>query len=88
MQNQLTLTRISSKGQVVIPSEVRKKLKIRSGEYFSVIQVNNLVVLKPISGGMTAEDVKTLGKIKEAWDDVEAGRVKKVTLDELMREMS
>ncbi len=88
MQSQLTLTRISSKGQVVIPGEVRKKLKIRSGEYFSVIQMNNLVVLKPISGGMTPRDVKTLIKIKEAWDDIEAGRFKKVTLDELMREMS
>ncbi len=88
MQNQLTITRISSKGQVVIPGEVRKKLKIHAGGYFSVIQVNNLIVLKPISGGMTPDDVKTLAKVKEAWDDVEAGRVKKVTLDELMREMS
>ena len=88
MQPQLTLTRISSKGQVVIPGQLRKKLRIHSGEYFAVTQLNNMLVLKRLSGGMTPSDVKTLGRLKEAWDDFEAGRYKKVTLDELMRELS
>ncbi|MFH0713097.1 MAG: AbrB/MazE/SpoVT family DNA-binding domain-containing protein [Candidatus Micrarchaeota archaeon] len=88
MEVPLTLTRISSKGQVVIPGSLRKKLHINSGEYFAVGRVKNMIVLKSVSGGMTAADIKTLEKLNEAWQDLESGRFKKGTLDELMKELS
>ncbi len=88
MEAPLTLTRISSKGQVVIPGNLRKNLRITSGEYFAVGRVKNMIVLKPISGGMTASDLKTIEKLREAWEDFEAGRFKKGGLDELMKELS
>ncbi len=88
MQTQLTLTRLSSKGQVVIPSDLRKKLNIQSGEYFAVTTVGKMLVLKKMTGKITAAEVKTLEKLSEAWNDLELGRYKKVTLDELMRELS
>ncbi len=45
----LTTTRMSSKGQVVIPEEVRDRLGLRSGTQFVVVGDRDVVVLKAIS---------------------------------------
>lgn len=44
----MEITSISSKGQVVIPQKVRKKLDLREGEKFIVIGKDNMIVLKKI----------------------------------------
>ena len=41
-------TKISSKGQVVIPKEVREKLKIKPGTFFHVRLEKNHIVLIPM----------------------------------------
>jgi AbrB family looped-hinge helix DNA binding protein len=41
-------TRISSKGQVVIPEEIRKRLNLREGTRFVVVGEKDVVVLKAI----------------------------------------
>jgi AbrB family looped-hinge helix DNA binding protein len=42
-------TKMSSKGQVVIPEEVRKRLNLKTGTQFVVIGENDVVILKSIS---------------------------------------
>ncbi len=42
-------TRMSSKGQVVIPEKVRKSLALESGTQFIVLGEGDVVVLKTIS---------------------------------------
>ena len=42
-------TRMSSKGQVVIPEDIRKKLGLRPGARFVVLGKGDVVVLKAIS---------------------------------------
>ena len=42
-------TRMSSKGQIVIPESVRKRLKLEEGVEFVVIGEGDVVVLKVIS---------------------------------------
>ena len=42
-------TKMSSKGQIVIPEEVRKKLGLKTGDKFYVMGENDVVVLKTIS---------------------------------------
>ena len=44
----LSTTRMSSKGQVVIPEEVRKKLGLEEGDQFVVIGSGDSVILKSI----------------------------------------
>ncbi|MEK6878179.1 MAG: AbrB/MazE/SpoVT family DNA-binding domain-containing protein [Nanoarchaeota archaeon] len=44
----MEITSISSRGQVVIPQKVRKKLELKEGEKFIVIGKNNVIVLKKI----------------------------------------
>jgi AbrB family looped-hinge helix DNA binding protein len=70
------LTKASSKGQVVIPSVVRRKLGIKRGSVFAVSARNDMIVLKKLETGIKPEDLKTLKLIEEAWDDIEKGRYK------------
>ena len=45
----IATTRMSSKGQVVIPEVIRKRLKIEPGSQFVVIGEDDTVILKMIS---------------------------------------
>ena len=42
-------TRMSSKGQVVIPEDIRKRLGLKSGARFVVVGDKDVVILKNIS---------------------------------------
>ncbi len=45
----LATTRMSSKGQVVIPESIRKQLDLKEGAQFLVIGENDVVILKMIT---------------------------------------
>lgn len=47
MEN-IEITSVSSRGQVVIPQKLRDKLRIREGEKFIIIGEDNTIVLKKI----------------------------------------
>lgn len=42
-------TKLSSKGQVVIPEEIRNELRLKSGDKFVVIGKGDTVILKTIT---------------------------------------
>jgi AbrB family looped-hinge helix DNA binding protein len=46
---ELATTRMSSKGQVVIPEEIRKRLGLEVGSQFVVVAGKDAVILKTIS---------------------------------------
>ena len=70
----MAFTTASSKGQVVIPTRIRKELGIRMGSLLAVSSRNDMIVLKKIESDLTAEDLKSLRLIEEAWKDIEEGR--------------
>jgi AbrB family looped-hinge helix DNA binding protein len=74
MSNETKFTTISSKGQVVIPKEVRKKLDIKDGNVFAITEKKGLIVLKKINQELSQDDVKTLKSIDEAWQEIENGK--------------
>ena len=45
----LSTTKMSSKGQVVIPEDIRSKLGLTSGSRFVVLGENDVVILKAIT---------------------------------------
>jgi len=45
----LATTKMSSKGQIVIPEEVRKRLGLKPGSQFVVVANKDVVILKAIS---------------------------------------
>lgn len=45
----ISTTKMSSKGQVVIPEDIRKKLGLKSGSRFMVLGDKDVVILKTIT---------------------------------------
>ena len=45
----LATTRMSSKGQIVIPESIRKRLNLKEGAQFIVIGEDDVVILKAIT---------------------------------------
>ncbi len=44
----LATTKLSSRGQVVIPEDIRRRLKLKTGSQFIVVGENDVVILKAI----------------------------------------
>lgn len=45
----VSTTKLSSKGQVVIPEDIRRKLNLKTGTQFVVVGDKDIVILKSIS---------------------------------------
>jgi len=45
----LATTKMSSKGQIVIPEDIRKRLGLKPGAQFIVVGQNDVVILKTIT---------------------------------------
>jgi AbrB family looped-hinge helix DNA binding protein len=57
-------TKMSSKGQVVIPEDIRKRLKLTTGSQFVVMGENDVVILKTIKPPSMAEFDKLITKAR------------------------
>ena len=73
-------TRVSSKGQVVIPEAVKKAAKIREGEDLLVVAIGDTIVMKKLSA-VTFEEVA-----RPIWRTVRAMGLSGDDLDELIDE--
>lgn len=78
--------RVSPKGQVTLPREIRRKLKIKSGDQMAVILDGDQIVFKPftktlleIRGSVKVSGEQDFEKIRE---DVLAKRAKRNVNDE------
>ena len=67
----MEITKISSKGQVVIPLKIRNELGIEEGSVLGVEKIKDMVILKKI-------DVDLVKQFKDSLADVKAGRIKRV----------
>lgn len=81
------LTKASSKGQIVIPTDIRKKLNIKEGSVFAVSSKKDMIVLKKLDTRMKPEDLKTLKLLEEAWEDIEKGRYKVYSKEDFFKEL-
>jgi AbrB family looped-hinge helix DNA binding protein len=60
----LATTRMSSKGQVVIPEEVRNRLGLKAGMQFVVVGNRDAVILKAISAPSVKEFNDLIGQVR------------------------
>jgi AbrB family looped-hinge helix DNA binding protein len=67
----MEITKISSKGQIVIPLKIRSELGISEGSVVAVERMNDLIVLKRI-------DIDLVEQFKSSLADVKAGKIKRV----------
>ncbi|WP_082160420.1 AbrB/MazE/SpoVT family DNA-binding domain-containing protein [Candidatus Coxiella mudrowiae] len=65
MSRQLATTKMSSRGQIVIPEEIREQLGLETGTKFVVIAENDTVVLKTITPPSKKELKALLSKVRK-----------------------
>ena len=61
----LATTKMSSKGQVVIPEVIRKRLNLKTGAQFVVVGDNDVVILKTITPPSIAEFDELIAKARK-----------------------
>jgi len=83
----IAITRISSKGQVVIPAEMRAD--IQEGEKLLIIHNDKQLIMKKASDldKDVAEDIEFARKTEEAWKRIKAGKGIKMDFDDFLKEM-
>jgi AbrB family looped-hinge helix DNA binding protein len=59
-------TKLSSRGQVVIPEEIRTRLGLESGVRFVVVGEGDVIVLKALKPPRPEEFAKLLDEVQEA----------------------
>ncbi len=62
----LSTTTLSSKGQVVIPEEIRQKMGFRAGDQFVVIAEGSVIILKTITTPSMKEFDSLITKAKQS----------------------
>lgn len=67
----MEITKISSKGQIVIPQKIRAELKINEGSVIAIEKIKDIVIIKKIDSDLVKQFKKSL-------EDVKAGRIKRV----------
>jgi len=84
---EIALTKMSSKGQIVIPSEMRNGLQ--EGDKLLLIQTGGQLIMKKASklDAALKEDLEFAKRTKEAWDRIEAGRGIKMDFDDFIEEI-
>jgi AbrB family looped-hinge helix DNA binding protein len=58
----IEITKITSKGQVVIPQDIRERKEIGEGEKFIVYDTDDSIILKRVKNLEKVKDVKELEK--------------------------
>ena len=67
----MELTKISSKGQIVIPLKMRSWLGMNEGSVIAIDTTNEMVILKKV-------DMDLIRQFKEGLEDLKSGRVRRV----------
>ena len=67
----MEITKISTKGQIVIPLKIREELEINEGSVLAVEKMKDMIVLKKI-------DVDLARQFKKSLEDVKSGRIRRV----------
>ena len=83
----IELTKLSSKGQVVIPQDIREKMSLEEGETLAVSMQDNLIVLKKMENPMEKEDLETLEEVKGAWKEIAEGKFRKMNSKDFLKEI-
>ncbi len=83
----IAITKISSKGQVVIPQEMRDDLK--EGDKLVVMKNNDQIILKKVDkfSETLEEDLKFAERTEEAWKKYEKGGFKSLPMDKFLQEL-
>ncbi len=84
---ELDITTMSSKGQIVIPQEMRTEF--HEGEKFVIIKAGKQLILKSVKDfdENIEEELEFAQRTEEAWKRYDKGTFKSMDFDEFINEM-
>ena len=84
---QIDITKMSSKGQIVIPAELRRDIK--EGDKIVVIRNKDQIILKKADKFDKAleEDIIVAKRVEEAWREIEQGKYKRMSPKDFLKEI-
>lgn len=80
----MEITKLSSKGQVVIPESARQNLKI--GTAFTVVRKGDLIILKEVEG-LKEEEIKEMKELDKIWKEIDEGKATTQKVEDFLDEM-
>ena len=83
----VAITKMSSKGQIVIPSNLRKGISV--GDEFIIIKEKNKFILKKIVdlAKDLRHEIEFAQRVEKAWDSYEKGKFKSKSAKEFLEEL-
>ena len=84
---EIAITKMSSKGQIVIPLDMRKGIK--EGDKLFIIQNEGKLIIKKASESDEnfQEDLEFARRTEKAWKQIEEGKCKTYTLKEFKKKL-
>ena len=84
---EVAITKISSKGQIVIPSSMRKDISV--GEELLIIKDQDRLIMKKITEvtKKLKEDLDFARNVEKAWKHYEKGKFKSLSADKFLKEL-
>jgi len=81
------ITKISTKGQIVIPSNLRKD--IISGDEFLMVKEDDKIILKNVKdlAQNLKEDLQFAKQVDKAWNRFEKGKFTSMSSDDFLEEL-
>ena len=80
----MEITKLSTKGQIVIPENLRKGLQ--AGTPFIVSKQEGLIVLKEVKD-LTKEEMEEMKELDKIWKDIDSGKCESYTEEEFFKKM-
>ena len=84
---QIDITRMSSKGQIVIPQELRRDFN--EGDKIVVIRNNEQIILKKADkfDKQIEEDLIVAKRVEAAWKEIEEGKGVRMNVEDFLNEI-
>ncbi len=80
----LELTRLSERGQIVIPTELRKSMNLKEGERFIIMGVGDTIILRKLE--LSQERLRLKKLIRDSREKVGEGGFTEEEVTKLIRE--
>lgn len=81
----MKITKLSTRGQIVIPEEMRNNMKI--GTAFVVTKKDDLIILKKIKG-LTKQEMEEMKELDKIWEEIDTGKGITLNKEEFLKEMN
>lgn len=86
---EVDVTRMTSKGQLVIPQDIRESLGLKPGDKFMVVEEERTILLRPVKEMKkdAQEELYALKRAAIAWKSLEQGEGEEWTLSRIKQEI-